>query len=166
VIKPPLPATSHLISPDSDSSAAARLHDHAEQAGRDAAGPSCPDWDVAALVTHQGMVHRWAIANVRREPPIVRKIQWLWTPQPELLDWFDEGAQALVESLIKEPAKGVISRSRAMKEANLAVTVRVQINHGAAKYGCSGSDDVISRLPQLACRRCARKSSRPEVGRS
>jgi hypothetical protein len=22
-------------------------------------------WDVAALVTHQGMVHRWAAANVR-----------------------------------------------------------------------------------------------------
>jgi len=46
-------------------SAAKRFHDHADQAGLEAAVPSCPEWDVAALLSHQGMVHRWAAANLR-----------------------------------------------------------------------------------------------------
>ena len=38
---------------------------YAERAGLRAAVPTCPDWDVRALVAHQGMVHRWATAIVR-----------------------------------------------------------------------------------------------------
>ena len=86
-------------------SATARLHDHAEQAGRHAAVPSCPEWDVAALVTHQGMVHRWAMANVRRQSAHrTEDSEAAAAAAPDLLDWFDEGAEDLVESLIKAPA--------------------------------------------------------------
>lgn len=36
----------------------------AERAGLDARVPSCPDWDVAALLAHIGRVHRWAAGNI------------------------------------------------------------------------------------------------------
>jgi uncharacterized protein (TIGR03083 family) len=86
-------------------SAAARLHDHAEQAGLDAAVPSCPDWDVTALVTHQGMVHRWAAANVRGDfEHRTADSEAAAAAAPDLLAWFDEGAQVLIETLIQAPA--------------------------------------------------------------
>jgi uncharacterized protein (TIGR03083 family) len=85
--------------------AAARLHDHAQQAGLDAAVPSCPDWDVAALVSHQGMVHRWAAANVRGESEHrTEDSQAAGAAAPDLLSWFDEGAQELTEALIEASA--------------------------------------------------------------
>ena len=85
-------------------SAAARLHDHAERAGLDVAVPSCPDWNVAALVTHQGMVHRWAAANVRGESEHpTEDSEAAAAAAPDLLTWFDEGAQELTEALIEAP---------------------------------------------------------------
>lgn len=39
----------------------------AEQAGLHAAVPTCPEWDVAALLAHQTMVHRWATATLLGE---------------------------------------------------------------------------------------------------
>jgi uncharacterized protein (TIGR03083 family) len=85
-------------------SAAARLHDHAGQAGLDTAVPSCPDWDVAALVTHQGMVHRWAAANVRGESAHrTEDSEAAAAAAPDLLAWFDEGAHGLTEALIEGP---------------------------------------------------------------
>ncbi|HEU0237988.1 MAG TPA: maleylpyruvate isomerase N-terminal domain-containing protein, partial [Micromonosporaceae bacterium] len=41
------------------------LREAAAKAGPDAPVPTCPAWDVTKLVTHQGMVHRWAAANLR-----------------------------------------------------------------------------------------------------
>jgi uncharacterized protein (TIGR03083 family) len=43
---------------------AAALVAAAERAGLDARVPSCPDWDVAALLAHLGRVHRWAAGNI------------------------------------------------------------------------------------------------------
>jgi uncharacterized protein (TIGR03083 family) len=83
-------------------SAAARFHDHAAKAGLTAAVPSCPDWDVAALLTHQGMVHRWAAANIRGEADHrTADSETAAAAAQDLLAWFDEGAQALTETLIK-----------------------------------------------------------------
>jgi uncharacterized protein (TIGR03083 family) len=83
-------------------SAAARLHDHAQRAGLDVAVPSCPDWNVAALVTHQGMVHRWATANVRGESAHrTEDSEAAAAAAPDLLTWFDEGARELTEALIE-----------------------------------------------------------------
>jgi uncharacterized protein (TIGR03083 family) len=83
-------------------SAAARFHDHAAQAGLTAAVPSCPDWDVAALLTHQGMVHRWAAANVRGEADHrTQNSETAAAAAQDLLAWFDEGAEALTDTLIK-----------------------------------------------------------------
>jgi uncharacterized protein (TIGR03083 family) len=86
-------------------SAADVLHDHADRAGLDAAVPTCPDWDVAALVVHQGMVHRWAEANVRRDlNHRTEDSEAAAAAAPDLLAWFDEGAQALTDTLINAPA--------------------------------------------------------------
>jgi uncharacterized protein (TIGR03083 family) len=85
-------------------SAAALLHDHAQRAGLDVAVPSCPDWNVAALVTHQGMVHRWAAANVRGESAHrTEDSEAAAAAAPNLLTWFAEGAQELTEALIEAP---------------------------------------------------------------
>ncbi len=35
------------------------------EAGLEADVPTCPDWTVRRLIGHQGMVHRWAAANLR-----------------------------------------------------------------------------------------------------
>src|SRR5262252_5184863 len=43
------------------------LREAAAAAGLEAKVPTCPSWTVSALVSHQGMVHRWAAANLRRE---------------------------------------------------------------------------------------------------
>ena len=60
----------------------------------DTAVPTCPEWDVAALVGHQGEVHRWAAANLRGEPD---------PPKPEapadVMPWYDEGLSQLVDTL-------------------------------------------------------------------
>jgi len=86
-------------------SAAKRFHDHADQAGLEAAVPSCPEWDVAALLSHQGMVHRWAAANLRGDSDHrTEDSETAAAAAPSLLDWFDEGAQALLETLSKAPA--------------------------------------------------------------
>ena len=45
----------------------AALGEAAAAAGLDAKVPTCPGWDVTELVVHQGMVHRWAAANLRGE---------------------------------------------------------------------------------------------------
>jgi uncharacterized protein (TIGR03083 family) len=82
-------------------SAAERLHDHADQAGLTAAVPSCPGWDIAALLSHEGMVHRWAAANLRGESDHrTEDSEAVAAAAPDLLAWFDEGALALLETLI------------------------------------------------------------------
>jgi hypothetical protein len=48
-------------------SSAAALRAAAASAGLDAKVPTCPAWDIRQLVTHQGMVHRWAAASLRQE---------------------------------------------------------------------------------------------------
>jgi uncharacterized protein (TIGR03083 family) len=45
----------------------ARLHEHAVRVGVEALVPTCPTWDVAALLAHQTMVHRWATAQLLGE---------------------------------------------------------------------------------------------------
>lgn len=64
--------------------------------------PTCPDWDVAALVGHIGWVHRWAtVAIITGEAPDRSTIG---RPDPGapvsvLHDWFSEGLDALCDTL-------------------------------------------------------------------
>ncbi len=71
--------------------------------------PGCPDWNVEALVRHQGRVHRWAAKTVREQLQT-----WLQErfPAPEeqgaMVAWFREGAAQLVEALRTTPQAATI----------------------------------------------------------
>jgi uncharacterized protein (TIGR03083 family) len=73
----------------------------AARAGLGARVPSCPEWTVAELVGHQGVVHRWATATVGSLSH--ERISWRSLSGPPgddaLLDWFREGSAALVQTL-------------------------------------------------------------------
>ena len=82
-------------------SSAAALRAAAASAGLDAKVPTCPAWDVRELVTHQGMVHRWAAASVRRERDH-KTSESLAAAQaaPDLLEWFWAGVDALIDTVL------------------------------------------------------------------
>src|SRR5918912_778911 len=78
----------------------AALREAAAAAGPDAKVPTCPAWDVTELVIHQGMVHRWAAANLRGEAdhdPAASQAEA--RAAARLLDWYAEGLVALVDTL-------------------------------------------------------------------
>jgi uncharacterized protein (TIGR03083 family) len=66
--------------------------------------PTCPAWDVAELVTHQGMVHRWAAANLRGEADhdTAASVANAKTAA-DLLAWFGEGLEALMATIPATP---------------------------------------------------------------
>jgi uncharacterized protein (TIGR03083 family) len=88
---------------------AAALADAGEAAGPDARVPSCPEWAVADLLGHIGLVHRWATANCDRPPDA----EYLRSTQAgiEIPDdvttrpaWVRSGSQALLDALASHPA--------------------------------------------------------------
>ncbi|MDN5855387.1 MAG: maleylpyruvate isomerase family mycothiol-dependent enzyme [Actinomycetia bacterium] len=86
--------------------AGALLVARAERAGWVAQVPTCPDWRVADLVAHQGMVHRWARANLLDEDaPFAIEADVLEAVGVDALaSWFREGVDLLVETLRSVPA--------------------------------------------------------------
>src|SRR5690242_15704929 len=80
------------------------LRDAAATAGLDAKVPTCPAWTVAKLVAHQGMVHRWAAANLRGERDYdtsAAQAEGMASADP--LDWFARGLAALVDTVRATP---------------------------------------------------------------
>jgi uncharacterized protein (TIGR03083 family) len=76
------------------------LRDTAAAAGLEAPVPTCPAWTVRKLVTHQGMVHRWAAANLRRKREFrARDAAAEAAAAPDLLAWFSAGLEALREAI-------------------------------------------------------------------
>ncbi|MER6618317.1 maleylpyruvate isomerase family mycothiol-dependent enzyme [Streptomyces xantholiticus] len=76
----------------------------AEEAGPDAAVPTCPAWQVRNLLRHTGMVHRWATGFVAEGHTGYRA----GAGEPdldgdELLEWFREGHGLLVRALSEAP---------------------------------------------------------------
>lgn len=77
--------------------------DFAARAGTDAEVPTCPTWTVRKLLAHQGMVHRWARANLLGldcHPPS-------WTAEGQQVAdpvaWLLEGAEAVMTTLGEVP---------------------------------------------------------------
>jgi uncharacterized protein (TIGR03083 family) len=78
----------------------AALREAADAAGPAANVPTCPGWDVTALVTHQGMVHRWAAANLRGDSDHDTSASEADArAAAELLGWYSEGLAALVDTV-------------------------------------------------------------------
>lgn len=82
----------------------AALHDAAAAAGLRAKVPTCPAWNVSQLVIHQGMVHRWAAANLRGDPDHSTSAS---TAQgraaADVLAWYTDGLSALIETVRATP---------------------------------------------------------------
>ncbi len=72
----------------------------AAEGSLDAAVPSCPEWDVGALVRHVGLVHRWAgsMVSERVQEP-TRRSRSGAPGDPELGDWFRQGVEELLVAL-------------------------------------------------------------------
>ena len=82
----------------------AALHRAAAAAGLAAPVPTCPSWDVTALVTHQGMVHRWAAANLRgdrKHDPAASLAEA--ARSGDLLGWYEAGLAALTDTIRSVP---------------------------------------------------------------
>jgi uncharacterized protein (TIGR03083 family) len=78
----------------------AALREAADAAGLEAKVPTCPAWDVADLVAHQGMVHRWAAANLRGDTDHDTSASEAEArAAADLLGWYSEGLAGLVDTL-------------------------------------------------------------------
>jgi uncharacterized protein (TIGR03083 family) len=68
----------------------------AARLGLDEPVPSCPGWSVADLVQHTGRVHRAVTRRVRNLDLERRSSSDIpLPPRPELVNWFEDGAEAL-----------------------------------------------------------------------
>ena len=75
----------------------------AEEAGLDVPVPTTPDWTVRRLIGHQGMVHRWATANLRGESVDPDAVERAGRRAPRPVDWLRDGAIALVAAITEAP---------------------------------------------------------------
>ncbi|RYP80989.1 maleylpyruvate isomerase family mycothiol-dependent enzyme [Nocardioides guangzhouensis] len=76
---------------------------YADRAGLRAGVPTCPDWDVRALIAHQGMVHRWATAIVRGERLDPDAVEREGKASPDPVEWLRDGAIDLAQALTDAP---------------------------------------------------------------
>jgi uncharacterized protein (TIGR03083 family) len=82
----------------------AALRQAAAAAGLAAKVPTCPAWDVAELVLHQGMVHRWAAANLRGDRDHdTAAAHAEGKAAASLLDWYSQGLADLLDTLRATP---------------------------------------------------------------
>src|SRR5687768_10664697 len=61
--------------------------------------PTCPEWSLADLVEHTGIIHRWAAEMVRQLSPERLDRQRMDVPVPpeaERADWLGAGADEVV----------------------------------------------------------------------
>jgi uncharacterized protein (TIGR03083 family) len=72
---------------------------HSGEAGLDVPVPTCPDWTVRRLIGHQGMVHRWAAANLRGGSLAIDATERAGRRAPSPVDWLRDGAIDLVAAL-------------------------------------------------------------------
>ena len=72
----------------------------AARKGLDARVPSCPDWDVADLVRHQGRVHQWVNETVKtRASERIDHARLPPAPDDDVIGWFERGAATLIATL-------------------------------------------------------------------
>ncbi|MEU5403964.1 maleylpyruvate isomerase family mycothiol-dependent enzyme [Streptomyces sp. NPDC005963] len=73
----------------------------ARTAGPEAPVPTCPEWQVRDVLRHTGAVHRWATAFLMERHTAFRPlVQEQALDGDDLLVWFLEGHEALVDALV------------------------------------------------------------------
>jgi uncharacterized protein (TIGR03083 family) len=83
--------------------ALAAFIDYAHRAGLDAPVPTTPEWNLRQLISHQGMVHRWAIANLRAETPDVAAYEAEGLKAADPVTWLHDGGLRLIKTLQEAP---------------------------------------------------------------
>jgi uncharacterized protein (TIGR03083 family) len=82
----------------------AALRAAAAAAGLAATVSTCPDWDVTDLVIHQGMVHRWAAANLRGDADQDTAASTAeGRAAADVLEWYADGLAALIDTIQATP---------------------------------------------------------------
>ena len=76
---------------------------YGDRAGLSAPVPTCPGWTVRELVAHQGMVHRWAAANLRGRSADPDQLERSGLAAPDPLEWLADGAIDLATAWAKAP---------------------------------------------------------------
>jgi uncharacterized protein (TIGR03083 family) len=67
----------------------------ARSAGLDTPVPSCPDWDVTALLRHVGKIHRWVAQVIATGDMNTPRPEGTAPHGPELFEWIQTGAAEL-----------------------------------------------------------------------
>jgi len=81
-----------------------RLLEYGQQAGLTAPVPTCPAWDVRALLAHQSMVHRWAAVNVRGDDTTdVPNQTTIRDTVDDITGYYADGLEALLDALRGSP---------------------------------------------------------------
>lgn len=84
--------------------ATAVLRANAVAAGLDTVVPTCPGWTVRDLVTHQGVVHRWAVSVLQSAEGFDEAaVEASARAAVDLLDWLDDGLVDLLNALARAP---------------------------------------------------------------
>jgi uncharacterized protein (TIGR03083 family) len=76
---------------------------YADRAGLRAGVPTTPDWNVRQLIAHQGMVHRWAAANLRGLSSDTEALEREGQTSVDPVDWLRDGAIDFVTALTQAP---------------------------------------------------------------
>jgi uncharacterized protein (TIGR03083 family) len=132
-------------------SAAASLASSAAAAGLDAEVVTCPEWSVADLVAHQGMVHRWAAGQLRLdETPVPSHREFLASvPPAQLLDWFADGVRELTDTLrtVDPDVPAVVFLRDAPRPAHFWARRQA---HETTVHAVDALSAVLGRLPSAA----------------
>jgi uncharacterized protein (TIGR03083 family) len=76
---------------------------YADRAGLRAGVPTTPDWNVRNLIAHQGMVHRWAAANLRGLSSDPEALEREGQTSADPVEWLRDGAIDFVTALTQAP---------------------------------------------------------------
>ena len=76
---------------------------YAHKAGLDASVPTAPEWSVRQVIAHQGMAHRWAVANLHGKTPDVAAYEAEGLDAADPVIWLHEGGLRLIKALQDAP---------------------------------------------------------------
>jgi uncharacterized protein (TIGR03083 family) len=132
--------------------------------------PGCPDWDLARLIGHTGVVHRWAtrILETEAQEPIGFKAIAATVPteSAELPAWLAAGAAPLLAALDGDPdtslwgwggdtrgwwARRMLHETTVHRaDAEMAIGCEPEV---VAEVAVDGVDEFLANLPALTARK-------------
>lgn len=139
--------------------------------------PGCPEWDLARLIGHTGVVHRWVVEIVETgatEPPGFRDIADAVPKDPaDLPAWLAAGAEPLLAALAGDPetpvwgwggstrgwwARRMLHETTVHRvDAEMAIGCEPEV---AASVAIDGVDEFLANLPALTARKDSGKDLR------